>query len=377
MNCPFCHFPNEHNAPFCVNCGAPLPTGQSQAQQPPQPAQPQPPQPQPAQPQPSAYPPAAGGQPSLQDQAPLPDTVPPGTYGQPHTAPQVQPYPQPAAAAQPQAAQVPQVSQAAVVHPPRKKGKGCIIAVVVVGGLFLLLAIGAVLVYFLWYRSMEAEAMKAVEAEKVLVEKTLKAEKAEKEAAESKKESKGEKTPETKESEEKEDKVEAAPPETKGAADKNPILEKVSVDDLYQSQMFLQNDKIKYAGATISVRSDARLLSLADLEKGAKLKKGTVAVGIEIMFEGRAKMKKFKVSLIDGSGKKHGAEDSVEKYMQLPDVEGENHLLWRKLKKPKKKKTYYLHRGFSIPQEEAHNLIVEISNLNIDRALWVQVVAGK
>jgi len=360
VNCPFCHFPNEHNAPFCVNCGAPLPSGK------------------PAQAQPAAeYPPAAEGRPQLQDQAPLPDTVPPGTLGQPAAAPSVQPYPQPAEAVQPQAAPAAQVAQAAMVQPPKKKGKGCMIAVVVAGGLFLLLAVGAVLVYLFYYRTAQTAAMDRVEAEKVLVKEYEAAKEFEKEKAVSEKETGGKESSGTKPAEEKVDKVEPPVPEEKKAEEKNPILEKTSLDNLYQSQVFLQNDKIKYAGATVSIRADARILSLADLEKGAKLKKGKVAVDVEIVFEGKAKMKKFKVSLIDGSGKKNSPEDSVEKSMVLPDAAGEIHMLWKKLKKPKKKKTYYLHRGFSIPQEEAQNLIVEISNLNIDRALWVSVTAGK
>jgi hypothetical protein len=376
VNCPFCHFPNEHNAPFCVNCGAPLPTGQSQARQvQPQPVQPQPPQPPPEPPQPAApYPPATQGPLPAQEQAPLPDTMPPGTFGQPEPAAPVQPYPQPAAAGQPQ---VPRISQAAMVQPPKKKSKGCVIAVVVLGGIFLLLLIGAALVYFLWYRSLQSAALDRVEAEKVLVEKVKETEKTEKKEVKSGEKTGGKEPPETKPADEKEDKVEPPPSGEKAAAQENPILKKTSVKDLYQSQVFLQNDKIKYAGATISIRSDARVLSPADLGKGAKLKKGMVAVGIEVVFEGKAKMKKFKVSLIDGSGKKNSPEDSVEKVMPLPDVDGETHMLWKKLKKPKKKKTYYLHRGFSIPKEDAENLIVEISNLNIDRTLWVKVTAGK
>jgi hypothetical protein len=384
VNCPFCHFPNEPNAPFCVNCGAAMPAArpprtQAQPQQQPQmpvvtPAAPPPP---------PAYPQAPG--------QPPPAYAPATGYGQP------QPYPgaaqQPPVAAAPPVVAAPAAVDAqaagaapaaqqwaedpAKTQPPTAKkggGKGLIIAVIVIGVVVLFLIAGAAVGYFVFMKGQDA--VKGETKVTSTGEETGKGSETGK-AGETGKEG----TPQ-----EKGTGKEAGTGKTGGngtsagtektkekTKEANPILKKTALSSLYQSQIFRQNDKVKYAGASFSIRTSIKILSKSALPAKAKLKKGKLAADVEIILYDKAKLKKFKVSLIDGSGDVLSPDSDVEKVLELPEREGERHLLWKKLAKSKKKSTTYLHRVFVVDEDKASNLIVEISNTNLDRPLWIEV----
>lgn len=379
MNCPFCNFPNELNAPFCVNCGAALPP-QQQAQQPQQPTGAVPEAPPPEQPQPQ--PPSGTGydqQPPAAVQPPAQPVVT-GAAGTPPSPEvpvisqqQVQPYPPASYQAQAPAAQmqsaVAQAQAAGNIQTPVKKksSKGCIIAVVIITVLFIVIALVGVFGYFCF---SQEKAMVQEKADKAEQEKKKKAEITVKKKKKTGKKKSGEKEKPEKEKKTKETKEAPEPHKDDG---KNPILAKTPLDKLYQSQIFRQNDKINYAGATFSMQANVNVYSQSRAPSGVKLKKGMLMADVAIIVYGKAKLKKFRVALIDGKGKKNKPDNKIEKKMEMPDKQGENHKLWKKSPKVKKKKTLYLHRGFSITEEGAQNLIVEIKNLNIDRALWIEV----
>jgi hypothetical protein len=381
VNCPFCHFPNEPNAPFCVNCGAAMPAArpprtqaqpQQQAQMPP-PVTPAAPPPPPDYPPVVGPPPPATGYGQQQPNAPPAAQQPPVVAAPPAA---VDDQPGAAPAAQP-SAQDPAKTQPPIAK--KKGGKGLIIAVVVIGVVFLVLVAAASVGYFVFMKSgggtrgetkvtstggetgKGAETGKGTETgeEDTTAKGGTEKEGTGKEAGTEKTGGKG------------------ATTGTGTTKEANPALKKTALSTLYQSQLFRQNDKVKYAGATFSIRTPIRLLSKSALPAKAKLKKGKLAADVEIILYDKAKLKKFKVSLIDGSGKLLSPESDLEKVLELPEKEGERHMLWKKLAKSKKKSTTYLHRAFVIDEDKASSLIVEISNTNLDRALWIEVDSEK
>jgi hypothetical protein len=349
VNCPFCNYPNDHNAPFCVNCGAVLPSEKRPSQR-------------------SAQPPSSAG-PQWTQQPPAPQATPapgpppqtrPGTSpyqaGQP---PQQAPYPpQPQGAAQDWQALYTQgraqpLTQAAA--PAKKGSKGCIVAAIVVGALVLVIGcVAAAVLYFAYARSraLALEQKRTAELQAQATMEQMKKEIAKGQSGQPKK-----------------TEVEASSEER---VDVNPLVQSTPLADLFQSQIFKQNDRIPYAGLTFSIKKDILLYKPAMLPEGVKAGKGTWMADVSVQVEGNAKMKKFRLTLIDGAGARLKPDGAFEKYMSLPGGSGETHKLWKKVSKISGGSPAVLHKGFSVDGKNAHDFLVEIKNLNIDRALWIQ-----
>lgn len=333
MICPYCQFPNETNETFCANCGAPLPAKKKPAAQPPGPGAPPPGAPQ----QPGA-PPSFTQQPTALQPPPQ---AAPGAYGS--AAAPAAAAPQPAAAAQ------------TGMPVQKKKKSGCVIAVIIIGILLVLSAIVAILVIsgmgFWLVQAGDDEQLPSVEvaavAEPDEAGKPVKAVPAEKE--------------------------DSKPAEAgKALAEKpNPLLENPPKERLYQSQVFLLKDRIKYAGAVFSIRQDIRLYSGSGVPDGVSLKKGYVMADVEIAVTGKTSLKKFKLYMMDGKGKQRKPDTSMGRKMDFPEDPGEIHKLWNKKLKIPRDKTFYLHAAFSVKEKSAHDFIIEIQNKNVDRVLWI------
>ncbi|MFH1434849.1 MAG: hypothetical protein ABIJ56_03940, partial [Pseudomonadota bacterium] len=151
---------------------------------------------------------------------------------------------------------------------------------------------------------------------------------------------------------------------------KNPPLER-----LYQSQVFLNTDRIKYAGAVFSIRNDVRIFSGSGVPDGVTLRKGYVMADVEIAVTGKTSLKKFKLYLLDGKGGQRKPDASMGKKMAFPGDTGENHQLWNMKLTIPRDVTHYVHAAFSVKDENAHDFIIEIQNRNVDRVLWISTGA--
>ena len=318
-----------------MNCGAPLPSTRKPA-----PAEGsgfQPPAAQPPGSPPPGAPPTFTQQPT---EVHPPPQMPPGAY---------------ASAASPAAP-----AAAAGMPVKKKKMSGCIIAVIIIG-ILLVLAVPVVAIVIIsgmsfWLVQAGDEPPPKVE---VAVVMPL--------------DEPGEKVKAKTEKSLPAEKEDVKPPEHEKAVSlkPNPLLESPPKGRLYQSQVFLKKDRIKYAGAVFSISNDIRILSGSSVPDGVSLRKGYVMADVGIAVTGKTSLKKFKLYLMDGKGGQRKPETSMGKKLDLPEDTGEAHRLWNKKLKIPGDKTYTIHAVFSVKEMNAHDFIIEIQNKNVDRVLWI------